>query len=50
VQELERPNTIDIQASTGIPARTLDRDLGHLRDIGLVEFVGSRQAGFYRLK
>lgn len=50
VQELERPNTTDIQAYTGIPARTLDRDLGHLRDVGLVEFVGSRQTGFYRPK
>jgi ATP-dependent DNA helicase RecG len=50
VQELERPNTTDIQAYTGVPARTLDRDLGHLRDAGLVEFVGPRQTGFYRPK
>jgi len=48
IDELERPNDLDIQQHTGISARSLERDLRHLRDAGLVEFVGSRQIGFYR--
>jgi ATP-dependent DNA helicase RecG len=48
IDALERPNTLDIQRHTGISARSLERDLRHLRDADLVEFVGSRQSGFYR--
>lgn len=48
IDDLERPNTLDIQQRTGISARSLERDLRHLRDADLVEFVGSRQGGFYR--
>jgi ATP-dependent DNA helicase RecG len=48
IDELERPNTLDIQQRTGISARSLERDLRYLRDADLVEFVGSRQGGFYR--
>jgi len=48
IDALERPNTLDIQRHTGISARSLERDLRHLRDADLVEFVGSRQGGFYR--
>ncbi|MGO9322278.1 MAG: ATP-binding protein, partial [Solirubrobacteraceae bacterium] len=48
IDELERPNALDIQQRTGISARSLERDLRHLRDADLVEFVGSRQGGFYR--
>jgi len=33
-----------------ISSRSLERDLRHLRDADLVEFVGSQQVGFYRLK
>jgi ATP-dependent DNA helicase RecG len=48
IDELERPNARDIQAHTGIPRRTLFRDLGDLQTEGLVEFVGTRRGGFYR--
>lgn len=48
IDELERPNARDIQAHTGIPRRTLFRDLGDLQAEGLVEFVGTRRGGFYR--
>jgi ATP-dependent DNA helicase RecG len=48
IDDLERPNTLDIQRRTGISARSLERDLRHLRSADLVEFVGSRQGGFYR--
>jgi ATP-dependent DNA helicase RecG len=48
IEELERPNTSDIQRHTGISTRSLGRDLRHLRERGAVEFVGSPQTGFYR--
>lgn len=48
VDELERPNTTDIQRHTGIPVRSLERDLGHLREAAQLEFVGSAKTGFYR--
>jgi hypothetical protein len=48
--ELERPNTVDIQRRTGIPTRSLGRDLGYLREAGVIEFVGAPQTGFYRRK
>jgi DeoR/GlpR family transcriptional regulator of sugar metabolism len=50
VDELERPNTVDIQRRTGIPTRSLGRDLGYLREAGVIEFVGAPQNGFYRRK
>ena len=50
IEGLERPNTGDIQGHTGISTRSLGRDLRHLREGGYVEFVGSRQTGFYRRK
>lgn len=50
IEELERPNTGDIQRHTGISTRSLGRDLRHLREQGAIEFVGSRQTGFYRRK
>jgi ATP-dependent DNA helicase RecG len=48
LDEIERPNTRDLAQHTGISERSLDRDLRALRDAGLVEFVGSRQTGYYR--
>jgi ATP-dependent DNA helicase RecG len=48
ITELEHPNAVDIRGYTGIPQRTLARDLDALRAIGLVEFVGPRRGGFYR--
>jgi predicted HTH transcriptional regulator len=48
IDELERPNARDIQEHTGIPRRTLSRDLGDLQARGLVEFVGTRRGGFYQ--
>jgi predicted HTH transcriptional regulator len=48
VDELDRPNTTDIQRHTGIPVRSLERDLGHLREAAQLEFVGSAKTGFYR--
>lgn len=48
VDELDRPNTTDIQRHTGIPVRSLERDLGHLREATQLEFVGSAKTGFYR--
>lgn len=50
LDELERPNTRDLAQRTGISERSLDRDLRALREDGLVEFVGSRQTGYYRRK
>ncbi|MGH2880133.1 MAG: ATP-binding protein [Solirubrobacteraceae bacterium] len=50
VDELDRPNTTDIQRHTGIPLRSLERDLGHLREAAQLEFVGSAKMGFYRRK
>ena len=50
VDELDRPNTTDIQRHTGIPARSLERDLRYLREAARLEFVGSAKAGFYRRK
>jgi ATP-dependent DNA helicase RecG len=50
IDELERPNTVDIQQHTGISMRSLERDLRHLREAGVVEFVGAPQIGFYRRK
>ena len=50
IDELERPNTVNIQQHTGISMRSLERDLRHLREAGLVEFVGAPQIGFYRRK
>jgi predicted HTH transcriptional regulator len=50
IDELERPNTVDIQRSTSIPTRSLGRDLGYLREAGVIEFVGAPQTGFYRRK
>ncbi|HEV2998540.1 MAG TPA: ATP-binding protein [Solirubrobacteraceae bacterium] len=50
IEELEQPNTIDIQRRTGISTRSLGRDLRHLREAGLIEFVGAPQTGFYRRK
>jgi len=50
IDELERPNTVDIQRRTGIPTRSLGRDLGSLREAGVIEFVGAPQTGFYRRK
>jgi len=48
VDELNRPNAIAIQGHTGIPTRSLERDLKRLRGSGVLEFVGSPKAGFYR--
>ncbi len=50
IEELERPNTGDIQRHTGISMRSLGRDLRRLREGGVIEFVGSPQTGFYRRK
>ncbi len=50
IDELERPNTVNIQQHTGISMRSLERDLRHLREAGVVEFVGAPQIGFYRRK
>ena len=50
IDELERPNTVDIQRRTGIPTRSVGRDLGYLREAGVIEFVGAPQTGFYRRK
>ena len=50
IDELERPNTVDIQRRTAIPTRSLGRDLGYLREAGVIEFVGAPQTGFYRRK
>jgi len=43
IDDLERPNARDIQEYTGIPRRTLARDLGDLQTERLVEFVGTRR-------
>jgi ATP-dependent DNA helicase RecG len=48
VDELDRPNAIAIQGHTGIPTRSLERDLKRLRGSGVLEFVGSPKTGFYR--
>jgi predicted HTH transcriptional regulator len=48
IDELERPNTDDVQLQTGISKRSLGRDLRSLREKGLIEFVGAPQTGFYR--
>jgi ATP-dependent DNA helicase RecG len=50
IDELERPNTGDIERHTGIPTRSLGREIRRLREGGVIEFVGSRQKGFYRRK
>jgi len=50
IDELDRPNAGDIKERTGIPPRTLARDLDALRVAGLVEFVGPRRSGFYQRK
>jgi len=50
IDELERPNTVDIQRRTGIATRSLGRDLGYLREADVIEFVGAPQTGFYRRK
>ena len=41
IDNLERPNTADIQRQTGLSTRSLGRDLRRLRDAGVIEFVGS---------
>jgi len=48
IDELERPNTADIQLQTGVSTRSLGRDLRRLREEGVIEFVGAPQTGFYR--
>jgi len=48
IDNLERPNTADIQRQTGLSTRSLGRDLRRLRDAGVIEFVGSPKTGFYR--
>jgi predicted HTH transcriptional regulator len=48
IDDLERPNALDIQEHTGIPKRTLARDLSDLRAEKLVEFVGTRRGGFFQ--
>jgi predicted HTH transcriptional regulator len=48
IDELERPNTADIQLHTGVSTRSLGRDLRRLRDQGVIEFVGAPRTGFYR--
>ena len=50
IDELGRPKTVDIQQRTGISMRSLERDLRHLRETGVIEFVGAPQIGFYRRK
>jgi predicted HTH transcriptional regulator len=50
IDELERPNTVDINRRTGISMRSLGRDLGYLREAGVIEFVGAPRIGFYRRK
>jgi ATP-dependent DNA helicase RecG len=50
IDELERPNTTGIQQHTGIPTRSLGRDLSYLREAGAIKFVGAPQTGFYRRK
>jgi predicted HTH transcriptional regulator len=48
IDQSDRPNATALQERTGIPGRTLVRELGVLRDQGLVEFVGPRRSGHYR--
>jgi len=48
IDALDRPTMGGIREHTGIPQRTLVRDLGNLRAAGQVEFVGPRRGGFYR--
>jgi predicted HTH transcriptional regulator len=48
IDDLERPNALDIQEHTGIPKRTLARDLSDLQAEKLVEFVGTRRGGFFQ--
>jgi ATP-dependent DNA helicase RecG len=48
IDDLERPNTADIQRQTGLSTRSLGRDLRRLRDAGVIEFVGAPKTGFYR--
>ncbi len=48
IDSLGRPNASALQDATGIPGRTLARELGALRDEGVVEFVGPRRSGHYR--
>jgi ATP-dependent DNA helicase RecG len=48
IDNLERPNTADIQRQTDLSTRSLGRDLRRLRDAGVIEFVGSPKTGFYR--
>ena len=50
IDGLERPKAVDIQQRTGISMRSLERDLRHLREAGVIEFVGAPQIGFYRRK
>lgn len=50
LDEIERPNTRALAQPTGVSERSLDRDLRALREAGPVEFVGSRQTGYYRRK
>ncbi len=48
IDNLERPNTADIQRQTGLSTRSLGRNLRRLRDAEVIEFVGSPKTGFYR--
>ncbi len=48
IDNLDRPNTVDIQLQTGISTRSLGRDLRRLREAGIIEFVGAPKTGFYR--
>lgn len=48
IDALGRPNAVDLERRTGIPSRTLDRDLRELRAEGRIEFVGAPRSGFYR--
>ncbi len=48
IDNLDRPNTVNIQRHTGIPTRSLGRHLRRLREAGIIEFVGASKTGFYR--